>query len=80
MIESEQKKTDMQNKIIMLERETNELNQFVDDMTKKIHDFKQNETEKLEKENNEHLSEVKRIKEEGFKIKDELDKILSGRR
>lgn len=47
MIDSEQRKTDMQNKIMLLDRECSELNKSVDDLDAKIQYTKKSETDKL---------------------------------
>ena len=46
MIDSEQRKTDMQNKILQLERECTELAKTVEDLESKIGNTKKIETEK----------------------------------
>ena len=79
MIESEQKKTNMTNDIGKLEKECSELAKYVEEIEKRIVTTKQTESEKLEKENKEHLEEIGKIKESNNLIKEDLEKILSGK-
>ena len=80
MIDSEQKKSNMHNKIMILEKECSEYEKMVEELEKKIVNTKKVENEKMTKENQEHQSEVNKVKETNVGIKYELEKLLSGRK
>jgi len=80
MIDSEQKKSNMHNKIMVLEKECSEYEKMVEELDKKIENTKKVENEKMMKENQDHQSEVNKVKEINVGIKYELEKLLSGRK
>lgn len=80
MIDSEKKKNDLQNEIMLLEKECSELDTTVQDLEKKIELTKVNENKKLEKENEDHKTEVDKIKEYNLKLKEDLQNILEGKK
>lgn len=80
MIDSEQKKSNMHNQVLVGEKECNELERYVEELEKKITNVKSMEGDRMNKEDAEHMNEVGRIKEINAGIKVELEKLLSGRR
>lgn len=80
MIDSEQKKSNMHNQVLVSEKECNELDRYVEELEKKISNVKSMEGDRMSKEDAEHMNEVGRIKEINAGIKVELEKLLSGRR
>ena len=63
MIDSEKKKTDLNNENVLFDRECSELAKLVEELENKIEFTKKHENEKLENENELHKQEVEKIKE-----------------
>ncbi|KAM3134460.1 28 kDa inner dynein arm light chain [Paramecium bursaria] len=80
MIDAEQKKTDKSNKIMLLERECQELNKAVEDLDQKIQYTKKVETERMQKESDAHKTELEKQRAYLDKLKEEITKCLEGRR
>ncbi|CAD8055176.1 unnamed protein product [Paramecium primaurelia] len=80
MIDAEQKRTDKSNKIMFMDRECQELQKAVEDLEQKIQYTKKVETEKLQKEAENHKNEIEKIRAYNNSLKDELGRLLEGRR
>ncbi|CAD8109266.1 unnamed protein product [Paramecium primaurelia] len=80
MIDAEQKRTDKSNKIMFMDRECQELQKAVEDLEQKIQYTKKVETEKLQKEAENHKNEIEKIRLYNNSLKDELGRLLEGRR
>ncbi len=80
MIDSEQKKSNMNNKIMIMEKECSEYEKMVEELEKKIRNTKKDENDKMAKENMDHQTEVNKVKDVNVGIKYDLEKLLSGRK
>ena len=77
-LQSEQKKNEMNNKIVQLEREVNDLTRQVDNLDIQIEQIETNELARQETEEKSHKEDVEFLKKTNQKFKDELEKLLSG--
>ena len=77
-LQAEQKKAEMQNKIKQLESECSELTKQTENLYKKIEEIETTDKEQQNLDEQKHFDEVDFLKKTNQKVKEELEKLLSG--